>query len=98
MPTRTSEDIDRCTDGHDQPLCAAYSRACLPAIAQTLDAGGKRVTDFFADVRLCRLAEDELEQFGPPEILLFNVNTAEDLAQARQIAREATISEASETT
>lgn len=84
--------------GLDQTLCAAYRRACLPAIARALDAGGKRVTDFFAQVCVCRLTEDELEQFGPPEILLFNVNTAEDLAQARQIARKETISDVSETT
>ncbi len=72
--------------GRDQPLCAAYTCACLPAIVEALAAGGTRVADFFPKVRVCRLDEAEVEQFGPPEVLFFNVNTPEQLARAEQIA------------
>ena len=72
--------------GRDQPLCAAYTHACLPAIVEALATGGGRVADFFPKVRLRRLDEAAVEQFGPPEVLFFNVNTPEELTRAQQIA------------
>ena len=72
--------------GRDQPLCAAYARGCLGAITETLAAGGTRVADFYARIRLYRLPETALAGIGPPAILFANVNTAEDLALAEKIA------------
>ncbi len=72
--------------GRDQPLCAADACACLPAIVEALAAGDARVADLFPRVRVRRLDETELGQFGPPEVLFFNVNTPEELARAEQIA------------
>ncbi len=70
----------------DQPLCAAYSRACLPAIAQALAAGSARVADFFPKVRLRRVSEAQLVAFGSPDVLFFNVNSSRELALAQQMA------------
>ncbi len=72
--------------GRDQPLCAAYSSACLAAIEQALARGQRRVDSFFEQVGLRRIPEKELRQFGSPDRLLLNVNTPEDLARARQLA------------
>ena len=72
--------------GRVQPLCAAYSHTCRSPLAQALEGGGTRVVDFFSNVRVRRVLEAEVAQFGPPEVLFFNVNTLEELDQARQIA------------
>ncbi len=74
--------------GRDQPLCAAYGRSCLPAIIEALAAGESRVASFFSKMRLCRLPEEELAQFGSPEVLFFNVNTPEELSLAQQMAAQ----------
>ncbi len=70
----------------DQPLCAAYTRACLPAITAALAAGSARVADFFPKVRLRRLSEAQLVAFGSPGVLFFNVNNPRNLLLAQQMA------------
>jgi len=68
-----------------EPLCAVYARRCLPAIKRALASGRRRVDSFYGDVQVRWIGETELAQFGPPERLLFNVNTPDDLAQAQQM-------------
>jgi molybdopterin-guanine dinucleotide biosynthesis protein A len=41
---------------------------------------------FLADVDTVRVSEDELRQFDPELRTFFNVNTPDDLAEARRIA------------
>jgi molybdopterin-guanine dinucleotide biosynthesis protein A len=67
-------------NGLIEPLCAAYSKACLPHIEALLAAGKPQVIGFFSQVRvrhapvaLLREADPELESF-------LNVNTPGDLA------------------
>ncbi len=74
--------------GRDEPLCAAYGRSCLPAIVEALETGQSRVASFFSKVRLRKLAEEELAQFGWPEVVFFNVNTLQELSVAQQMAQE----------
>ncbi len=72
--------------GQQHPLCAAYRRGCLPAISDAMAAGECRVISFFSEIRVRELQDDDLVQLGALDMLLFNVNTLEDLAQAERIA------------
>ncbi len=71
--------------GQEQPLCAAYGRSCLAAIGEAVAAGQRRVISFFSEVQVRRITEAELKACGAPEVLLFNVNTAQELAAAEQM-------------
>ena len=64
-----------------EPLCAAYGPACRDAILQSLDAGDLRAVSFHARIGVGILPLSEIAPFGDPELLFFNVNTADDLAR-----------------
>ena len=57
------------------PLCAAYTRACQPAIAAHLEARRLRMIDFLEDVRVRAVGGAELDVLGDRHRLLANVNT-----------------------
>jgi molybdopterin-guanine dinucleotide biosynthesis protein A len=57
------------------PLCAAYTRACQPAIAERLARRQFRMVDFLAAVRVREVCGDELAALGDHHRLLANVNT-----------------------
>jgi molybdopterin-guanine dinucleotide biosynthesis protein A len=65
-----------------EPLCAAYGPGCRDAIAASLDAGDLRAVGFHPRISLGILPLSEVRPFGDPELLFFNVNTADDLARA----------------
>ena len=65
-----------------EPLCAAYGPACEPAIRRALERGDRRAIAFHDDVSVAILPLAEVARAGAPELLFFNINTAEDLAQA----------------
>lgn len=69
-----------------EPFRALYSRACLGPIRAALEAGKMRVISFFPDVRVRFVDEAEIDRFDPTHRSFFNVNTPEDLEQARQLA------------
>jgi len=65
-----------------EPLCAAYGPACRDAIAATLDSGDRRAVGFHDRVKVGILSLDRIRPLGDPERIFFNINTAEDLAEA----------------
>ena len=79
--------IPESADDQLEPFCAVYTPECLPTIEGQLAAD---------DLRLSRLLEllpsyeripaGDFAQLGEPARLFFNVNTAEDLALAEQMA------------
>jgi molybdopterin-guanine dinucleotide biosynthesis protein A len=71
-----------------EPLCAYYSPVCVPAIERRLDANDMRVISFFEDVRVERVPEQVVRQFGDPAMLFMNVNTPDDLALAERHAAD----------
>ena len=73
-------------DGEAEPFRAIYSRACLAPIRAALDAGRMRMISFFPDVRVRFVDEAEIDQFDPQHLSFFNVNTPDDLEQARRLA------------
>lgn len=71
-----------------EPLCAAYGPACLAPMTRALDAGDYRAIAFHAGVRVLRLEPGDLPPAArPPEGIdpFFNVNTPDDLAEARAL-------------
>jgi molybdopterin-guanine dinucleotide biosynthesis protein A len=64
------------------PLCAAYTRACAPAVAARLAARQLRMVDMLTDVRVRVVTGSELEALGDPHRLLANVNTPAEYERA----------------
>ncbi len=67
-----------------EPLCAAYGPACEPAIRRALERGDRRAVAFHAGIAVALLPLEQVARAGDPELLFFNINTAEDLAQAER--------------
>ncbi len=65
-----------------EPLCAFYSLACLAPIERRLNAGDRRVVSFFDDVRIARVAFEDVQRYGDPAFLFMNVNSPDELALA----------------
>lgn len=72
-------------EGYPQGLHAIYSKRCLVPIKQRLDADRLKVIGFHDDVRVRYIDEAEYQPFDPRGRSFFNVNTPEDLEQARQL-------------
>lgn len=70
-----------------EPLCAAYGPACGPAIRAALARGDQRAIGFHPDVRVTLLPTSQVLMYGDPDVLFFNVNTAEDLQHAEVVCR-----------
>jgi molybdopterin-guanine dinucleotide biosynthesis protein A len=71
-----------------EPLCAAYGPACRQAIAGCLDAGDLRAIGFHDRIRVGILSLEQVRALADPNLLFFNVNTADDLARADQLWRQ----------
>jgi molybdopterin-guanine dinucleotide biosynthesis protein A len=71
-----------------EPLCAAYGPACRDAIAGSLTAGDLRAIGFHDRIRVGILPVSEIRALADPELVFFNVNTADDLAKADQLWRQ----------
>jgi molybdopterin-guanine dinucleotide biosynthesis protein A len=81
--------VPRTTRG-DHPLCAAYTQGCRPVVLRRLTERKLAMKDLLRDLRVGRLDEQELRQFGAPQHLLANVNTPEDYASLREPSGEHT--------
>ena len=69
-----------------EPLQAVYNRAfCLPAVETALASGERRMVSFYPQVRILPVEEHVLSELDPTGLSFFNINTAQDLAQAEQI-------------
>lgn len=63
-----------------EPLCAWYAPGCRAAIDRRLDAGEFRAAGWQGDVRTHRL---DPSPWGDPGVMLFNVNSPDDLLRAQ---------------
>jgi molybdopterin-guanine dinucleotide biosynthesis protein A len=71
-----------------EPLCAAYGPACREAISDSLTSGDLRAIGFHDRIRVGILPLPEVGTLADPDLLFFNVNTADDLAKADQLWRQ----------
>jgi molybdopterin-guanine dinucleotide biosynthesis protein A len=71
-----------------EPLCAGYGPACRQAIADSMTAGDLRAIGFHNRIRVGILSLEQVRALADPDLLFFNVNTADDLARADQLWRQ----------
>jgi len=73
-------------DRQPKPLCALYSKTCLPAVREAIAAGERRMSSFYGGVKILLVPEDNLRLVDPLLLSLHNVNTQDDLRIAEEIA------------
>jgi len=79
------------TAGYLEPMHAVYRRQTVArAIQAALERGEQRLISYFPDVTVREIEEAEWRLIDPRGLAFFNVNTPEDLAEARRIAESAT--------
>ncbi len=71
-----------------EPLHAIYSKRCLQPIECLLATGSLKIIDFFPEVRVRYVEEQEIKLLDPQCLSFFNINTPADLERARSLARE----------
>ncbi|MBW6485513.1 MAG: molybdenum cofactor guanylyltransferase [Syntrophobacterales bacterium] len=67
-----------------QPLCAVYSRACLPAIKNLLDKNRLQIKNFYPGHKVLEIPAATLSSFDPQGNMFTNLNTPEDFAAFAQ--------------
>jgi molybdopterin-guanine dinucleotide biosynthesis protein A len=71
-----------------EPFCAVYKHAVLPIIEDSITRGDLRLTALIERLpKPVTIPLSEVSRFGDPARLFYNVNTAEDLAEAERMAR-----------
>lgn len=65
-----------------QPLCAVYSRNCLPVIKKRLEMDKLKITGFYKDARVLSVTENQIRPFDARGLLFRNLNTPSDLKNA----------------
>jgi molybdopterin-guanine dinucleotide biosynthesis protein A len=73
--------------GLSEPLHAIYSKSCLEPIDRLLARGGLKIIDFFSEVRVRYVEEDEVDIFDPQHLSFFNVNAPNDLEEVKKLVR-----------
>lgn len=71
-----------------EPLCGVYGPACAAAIRSRLAVEDYRAIGFHDTVRVGTLPLERVREIGEPDVLFFNVNTADDLETAEDLWRE----------
>lgn len=61
-----------------EPLFAIYSKRCIPVIEKMIKDDNLRIANFFNKIKLRKIKKEEIEEFGNPEVLFFNINTPDD--------------------
>lgn len=72
-------------ENYPQGLHGLYHKACLGPMRERIDADRLHVIGFYPKVRLRYVDEAEYAPFDPQGVSFFNVNTPEELEQARRI-------------
>jgi len=70
-----------------QPLHAVYSSGCIPFIQKLLSGSRLKIIDFFHQVDVREVGEEEMRRHGWRCTSFLNINTPEDLARALEIGR-----------
>ncbi len=72
-------------DGYFEPLCAVYSKACLPHIEEQLGREDYKIINFFPNVRVKAVPVSKLRLTDPQFLSFKNVNTPEELEETRKL-------------
>lgn len=74
--------------GFFEPLCAVYSRACLPFIETQLRTEDLRMTSWLTHARVRIVSEQELRAVDPELRSLMNMNTRADYERMQMLLAE----------
>lgn len=77
--------VPRSTDGL-QPLCAVYARRLADDVRRRIELGRLKIQDLLGAIRVRELGPAEIESFDADGRLFFNVNTPDDLVEARRLS------------
>lgn len=72
--------------GMTEPLCAVYSKRCIPYIEKVIGENG-RINSFYKFSKVKFISERELKKTDPEGISFFNVNTPSDYQKAIRCIR-----------
>lgn len=72
------------TEKGPEPLLALYRRDCLPVARRVLESGRRRVVAIFPELDVVEVPVERLRAFDPELRSLMNVNTPQDLLEARE--------------
>ena len=70
-------------DDKVEPLHSVYSKSCLPVILKLLQKQTLSISQLFAMINTRYVTEDEIAEYDPEFLSIFNINTKHDLALAR---------------
>ena len=65
--------------GHYEPLHAIYKKTCLKPLKDLIDSGDKKIINFFKDVNMRTITEDEICHYDDPFLMFRNINYKEDI-------------------
>jgi len=68
-------------NGYLEPLCAIYSRRCLPSVQSQLDQGVHRIHKLYPLINTQKVGKDFLLGLDPDLTSFVNVNTEQDLRE-----------------
>ncbi len=71
-----------------EPLCGVYDQRCKGIIHEALRNEDYRATGFHSEAKIGVMSIEEIEKFGDPEKLFYNVNTPDDLKTAEALWRQ----------
>lgn len=72
---------------HYQPLCAIYSKRCIPPIEDQLQNVDYKIINIFEKIHLKTIPVESFRSIDPDLVSFFNVNTPETLALSQEMAR-----------
>jgi molybdopterin-guanine dinucleotide biosynthesis protein A len=70
--------------GQLEPLCAVYRTGVLSKIRENLQAGEKKVTQFFSEVRCLVISVEEISRSGFTPRIFVNMNTPDDYESVKK--------------
>lgn len=73
-------------DGHYEPLCAIYSKRCLPLIESQLERRDFKIFNFFDEIELKTISQATILRIDPEMVSFFNVNTPEAYQKSKVTA------------
>ena len=74
------------TEAGLEPLCAVYSKRCLPVIETHIQQNTFKIQELFRRVRFMKLPPDHVARLDPHGFSFFNVNSPEDRSRADRVA------------
>lgn len=74
------------TENFSQPLCGIYSKKCIEGIEENIKKKNYKVRDIqkLHNLKIEYIEKKDMEKFGNPDIILFNLNTKDDLKVIRE--------------